>query len=137
MLNLPNDDEDNMEYVEKIINSVGLEFDPNIEIVEFGEMVGATEAEKEENEQVPPELNSLEFFVQALSYFEGEACGKLSSDEQSPASLDVSSNSTIEINAIKTFYFKTIGKVNHKEKRQVLLSGHLAPYLRKCRTKSQ
>ena len=101
-LNLPNDDEDNIEYVKKIINSVGLEFDPNIEIIEFGEMVGATEAAKEENGQVPPELNSLEFFVQALSYFEGEASGKLSSDEQSPASLDTSSNSIIEINAIKT-----------------------------------
>ena len=59
-----------MEYVEKIINSVGLEFDPDVEIIEFGEMVGATEKEKEENEQVSPELNSLEPFVQALSYFE-------------------------------------------------------------------
>ena len=57
-----------MEYVEKIINSVGLEFDPDVEIIEFGEMVGATETEKEEKEQVTPELNSFEFFVQALSY---------------------------------------------------------------------
>ena len=95
-LNLPNDEEENMEYVEKIINSVGLEFDPDVEIIEFGEMVGATEAEKEEKGQVPPELNALEFFVQALSYFEGEASGKLSSDEQSPTSLVASSNSTIE-----------------------------------------
>ena len=67
MLNLPNDDEDNMEYVEKIINPVGLEFDPNIEIVEFGEMIGATEIQKEEQETDPPELNAFEFFVQALS----------------------------------------------------------------------
>ena len=66
---------------------MGLEFDPDVEKIEFGEMVGATETAKEENEQVPSELNSFEFFVQAISYFEGEARGKLSFDEQSPASL--------------------------------------------------
>ena len=101
-LNLPNDDEDNMEYVEKIINSVGLNFDLNIEIMEFGEMIGATEIQKEEQERDPPELNAFEFFVQALSHFEGEARGQLSSDEQSPTSPVESSNSKFEINAIKT-----------------------------------
>ena len=40
-LNLPNDEEEDLTYVEKIINSVGVEFDPEIEILEFGEMIGA------------------------------------------------------------------------------------------------
>ena len=40
-LNLPNDDEEDLTYVEKILNAVGLEFDPEIEILEFGEMIGA------------------------------------------------------------------------------------------------
>ena len=40
-LNLPNDEEEDLTYVEKIINSVGLKFDPEIEILEFGEMIGA------------------------------------------------------------------------------------------------
>ena len=133
-LNLPNDEEENMEYVEKIINSVGLEFDPDVEILEFGEMVGATETEKEEKGQVPPELNSFELFAQALSYFEGEANGKLSSEEQSPTSLVESSNSTIEINAIKTIILQDDWEKNHEKSRRVLLSGHLAPHLRKGRT---
>ena len=34
-LNLPNCDEEDITYVEKIINSVGLEFDPEMEILEF------------------------------------------------------------------------------------------------------
>ena len=101
-LNMPNDEEENTEYIEKIINSVGLECDPDIEILEFGEMVGATENKREENGQVPPELNSFDFFAQALLYFEGEANGQLSSEEQSPASLGKSSSSIFEINAIKT-----------------------------------
>ena len=101
-LNLPNDEEENLEYVEKIINFVGLECDSDIEILEFGEMIGATETERGEKGQVPPELNSFEFFAQILSYFEDEANGKLSSEEQSPASLVESSNSIFEINAIKT-----------------------------------
>ena len=37
---------------------MGLECDPDIEILEFGEMIGATENKREENGQVPPELNS-------------------------------------------------------------------------------
>ena len=41
---------------------------------------------EEEKEPEPVELNSFEFFVQALSHFEVEARGKLSSEEQSPAS---------------------------------------------------
>ena len=34
-LNLPNGDEEDMAYVEKIINSVGLQFDPDMEYLEF------------------------------------------------------------------------------------------------------
>ena len=50
------------------INSVGLEFDPNIEILEFSEMIGTTEAVEEEKESEPIEFNSFEFFFgQALS----------------------------------------------------------------------
>ena len=58
-LNLPNGDEDDMTYVEKIINSVGLEFDPEMEILEFHEMREDSEVKNEE----PLELNSLEFFA--------------------------------------------------------------------------
>ena len=101
-LNVPNDDKEDMEYVEKIINSVGLEFDPNMEILEFSEMIATTETIEEEKVPEPVELNSFEFFAQALSYFEGEARGQLSSEEQSPATPVESLNSRIEINAIKT-----------------------------------
>ena len=52
-LNLPNDEEENLTYVEKIINSVGLEFDPEIEILEFGQMIGATEMAEENKEPDP------------------------------------------------------------------------------------
>ena len=44
------------------INSVGLEFDPNIEILEFSEMKGTTETVEEEKELEPIELNFFEFF---------------------------------------------------------------------------
>ena len=87
-----------MEYVEKIISSVGLKFDPEIEILEFHEMVEAKQG-KEEEETEPLELNSFEFFAQALLHFEGEANGKLSSTEQSPANPVGSWNKRIEINA--------------------------------------
>ena len=51
---------------------MGLEFESDIEILEFSEMIGTTEME-EETETVPLEFNSFEFFANALSYFEGEA----------------------------------------------------------------
>ena len=57
---------------------------------------------KEEKEQDPIELNSFEFFVQALSYFEGEARGQLCSNEQSPAFPMASLNFRIEINTRRT-----------------------------------
>ena len=101
-LNLPNDDEEDLTYVEKIINAVGLEFDPEIEILEFSEMIGAIGTVGEEKEPEPVELNSFEFFVQALSHFEGEARGQLSSGEQSPATPVESLSPRVEINAIKT-----------------------------------
>ena len=85
-----------------IINSVGLKFDPEIEILEFGEMVGATVTVEEEKEPEPVEQNSFEFSVQALSILEGEAFGQLSPEGQSPAPLGTSSDPIIEINAEKT-----------------------------------
>ena len=144
-LNLPNDEEETTEYIEKIINSVGLVCDPDIEILEFGEMIGATENEREENGQVPPELNSFEFFAQVLLYFEGEANGQLSSEEQSPASLGKSSNSILKINAIKTIILQDNWETNRKRRtkiqqphtwknRRVLPTGHLARCSRKGRT---
>ena len=41
----------------------------------------------------PIELNSLDFFISALSFFEGEAKGKLGPNRQSPASPARSENS--------------------------------------------
>ena len=56
-----------------------------MEILEFHDKKEAMESAEVEEVPEPLELNSFEFFVQALSYFEGEAEGKLSSNEQSPA----------------------------------------------------
>ena len=61
-----------------------------------------TDEEKEGEEMVQVELNSFEFFAQALLHFEGEATGKLRSAEQSPANPVGSWNKKTEINAIKT-----------------------------------
>jgi len=85
-----------------IINSVGLKFDPEIEILEFGEMVGATVTVEEEKEPEPVEQNSFEFSVQVPSILEDEAFGQLSPEGQSPAPLGTSSDPIIEINAVKT-----------------------------------
>ena len=74
-----------MTYLEKIINSVGLQFEPEMEILEFHEMMEAMKTAVVEEEPEPVELNLFEFFVQALSYFEGEKPGKLSSTEQEPS----------------------------------------------------
>ena len=65
-------------------------------------MIGAIGTVGEEKEPEPVELNSFEFFVQALSHFEGEARGQLSSGEQSPATPVESLSQRMEINAIKT-----------------------------------
>ena len=46
-----------MAYFEKIINSVGLQFDPKMEIFEFHEMMEAMETVAEEEEPEPVELN--------------------------------------------------------------------------------
>ena len=58
-------------------------------------MIEAMEAVESEEEPQPIELNLFEFFIQALSYFEDEANGKLSSNEQSPATPVKSSSSRI------------------------------------------
>ena len=71
-----------------------------MEILEFSEMIGSMETVEKEKPE-PFELNSLEFFVLALSYFEGEACGQLSSDEQSPDSPVGSLIPRFEINALR------------------------------------
>ena len=92
---MPNCDEEDMAYVEEIINSMGLEFDPDIEILEFHEIMEAMGTVKEEEIPEPLELNSFEFFVQALSYFESEANGKLSSSEQSSVTMVGSSSSRL------------------------------------------
>ena len=83
------------------LNAVGLQYEGEIEIVEFHNMIGS-EAQEENPDEDPVELNSLEFFIKALSYFEGEANGQLSSSEQSPASLVRSETQRCNINAIKT-----------------------------------
>ena len=102
--------------VKKIINAVGLEFDPDIEVFEFSEMIGATGTATTENDPEPVEINSFEFFffAQPLSNFEGEALGQLSSDGQSPASLAESLNSKIEINSIKTMMLQDYHHTNSK-----------------------
>ena len=60
-----------MSCVEKIINSVGLQFDRNIEVQEFHNTIEATKEVESEEKQDPIELNSSEFFIQALTYFAG------------------------------------------------------------------
>ena len=57
--------------------------------------------ENQEEESDPVELNSLEFFIKALSYFEG-ANGHLSSSEQSPKPLVIGETQQFNINAINT-----------------------------------
>ena len=73
-----------------------------MEILEFHEMTVEMETVQSEEEPEPVELNSFEFFVQALSLFEVEAEWKLSTNEQSPATPVRSSSSRIKINVIKT-----------------------------------
>ena len=87
-LNLPECEDDEPTKIEKIINAVGIQYESEIEIVEFHEMM-ESEAQEEnlDVESDPVELNSLEFFIKAMSYFEGENNGELSSVEQSPVSL--------------------------------------------------
>ena len=73
-LNLPNCDEEDMAYVEEIINSTRLQFDPEMEILEFHEMKKEIATKEIEEEEIEPlEINSFEFFAQALFHFEGEA----------------------------------------------------------------
>ena len=66
-------------------------------------MVESEAQEKNLDEESDPvELKSLEFFIKALSYFEGEANGQLSSSEQSPAFLVRRDTQRLNINSIKT-----------------------------------
>ena len=102
-LNLPAFEDEEPTRIEKIINSVGLQYESDVEIIEFHHMV-KFEAQEGNLEEIPDpvELNSLEFFIKALSYFEKKANGKLSSSEPSPASLVRSETQRFDINAIKT-----------------------------------
>ena len=74
-----------------------------MEIIEFHDMINL-EAQEGDLEETPDlvKLNSLEFFIKALLYFEEEANGQLSSPEPSPASLVRSETQRFDINAIKT-----------------------------------
>ena len=82
---------------------MGLQYEGEIEIVEFHNMIESEAQEENPDEESDPvELSSLEFFIKALSYFEGDANGQLSSSEQSPASLVRSETQRLNINAIKT-----------------------------------
>ena len=83
---------------------MGLQYESEIEIIEFHDMVQINKERESESEGELDhvELNSLEFFVKAVSYFQGKANGKLSTPEQSPASLDRSEAQQLDITAIKT-----------------------------------
>ena len=89
--------------MKKIINSVGQQYESYIEIIELHDMI-EFEAQEGNLEETPDlvELNSIEFFIKALLYFEEEANGQLSSSEPSPASLVRSETQRFDINAIKT-----------------------------------
>ena len=50
---------------------MGLQFDRNIEVQEFHNTIEATKEVESEEKQDPIELNSSEFFIQALTYFAG------------------------------------------------------------------
>ena len=103
-LNLPNCEEEDITfqtaYVKKIINSVGLQYESEIEILEFHDMINALEESIEEPD--PFKLNSFEFFIQELSFFEGEAKGTVGSSEPDPASPVKSADSRFEINPNKS-----------------------------------
>ena len=60
--------------IEKIINPVGLQYESDIKVMEFNDMIESETQEESDpdGELNPVELNSLEFFIKALSYFEGD-----------------------------------------------------------------
>ena len=99
-LKLPNCDEEDTACTEKIINSVGFQYDPDMEILKFHDTIEARE--KSPEGPGPVELNSFEFFIQALSYFEGEVNGTLGSSKPSPESPVKSADSRFEINSVKS-----------------------------------
>ena len=57
---MPNDDKEDVAYVEKIINAVGLEFDPEIEILELSEMIEAMGTVGEEKEPDSVQANRVQ-----------------------------------------------------------------------------
>ena len=82
---------------------MGLQYESDMEIIEFHDIV-EFEAQEGDLEEIPDlvELNSLEFFIKALLYFEEDAHEQLRSSKQSPASLVRSETQQFDINAIKT-----------------------------------
>ena len=98
-MNLPESFHPEETFTDKIINLIEID---NVEEVEVIEFYNVTTEEEEEQETTylsdngdsdPIELNSLDFFISALSFFEGEAKGKLGPNRQSPASPARSENS--------------------------------------------
>ena len=73
-----------------------------MEIIEFHDII-EFEAQEDDLEETPDlvELNSLEFFIKALLYFEEEANGQLCLSELSPASLVRSETQQFDINQKK------------------------------------
>ena len=102
-LNLPMLEDDEPARIEKIINSVGLQYESDIEIIEFHDNI-EFEAQEEDLEEITDlfKLNTIEIFIKTLSYFEEEANGQLSSTEPSIASLVRSETQRFDINAIKS-----------------------------------
>ena len=100
-LNLPESFHPEETSTDKIINLLEIANIEEVEVIEFYNLTIEEEEEQEipylsdNGDSDPIELSSLDFFISALSFFEGEAKGKLSPIEQSPASPVRSKNSII------------------------------------------
>ena len=103
-MNLPESFHPDETFNDKIINYIGVDNLEEVETIEFynliqDEEVLETTYSSDKGDSDPIELNSLDFFVSAMSFFDGEANGKLSPSGQSPAipirSLDSSINAEL------------------------------------------
>ena len=77
-------------FTDKIINYIGVDKLEEVEVIEFYNLIQDEEVEEttclsDKVDSDPIELNSLDFLVSAMSFFDGEAKGKLSPIGQSPA----------------------------------------------------
>ena len=89
-LNLPEFFQPEETFTDKIINYICIDNIEEVEIIEFCNLIQDEEVEEttyssDKIEPDPIELNSLDFLVSAMSFFDGEAKGKLSPSGQSPA----------------------------------------------------